>query len=253
MSTLTFRSLLVVGSLGLGLNVPIAEAHQCVDVRILHSPRQVAAGSQASMVAGVFNCGSCPTTAELDAWLYDPDSHTRVHLGGERVRLREGEFRRAKLLLNIPDNVAPGRYQLVLSGVTPGGFMDLARARISVVSRDFGDVRRLLMQLASDSGDAAAVEELLEMVDAYADELRPREVMPASGDITGKIVHKDKKKRKIRVKNAVGREKTVKVKPTTQIFDENGDPITFDDLHEGDRVEVEYDNNNVATRIDKLR
>ena len=131
--------------------------------------------------------------------------------------------------------------------------MDLARARISVVSRDFGDVRRLLMQLASDSGDAAAVEELLEMVDAYADELRPREVMPASGDITGKIVHKDKKKRKIRVKNAVGREKTVKVKPTTQIFDENGDPITFDDLHEGDRVEVEYDNNNVATRIDKLR
>ena len=51
----------------------------------------------------------------------------------------------------------------------------------------------------------------------------------------------------------MGREKTVKIKPTTQIFDENGDPITFDDLHEGDRVEVEYDDNNVATRIEQLR
>ena len=253
MSTLTLRSLLVVGSLGLGLNVPTAEAHQCVDVRILHSPRQVTAGSQASMVAGVFNCGGCPTTAELDAWLYDPDSHTRVHLGGERVRLREGEFRRARLLLDIPDNVVPGRYQLVLSGVTPGGFMDLARARINVVSRDFRDVRSLLMQLASDPGDADSMEELLEMVDAHVDEPGPREVMPASDDITGKIVHKDKKKQEIRVENAVGREKTVKIKPTTQIFDANGAPITFNDLHEGDRVEVAYDNNNVATRIDKLR
>ena len=253
MSTLTLRSLLVVGSLGLGLNAPVAEAHQCVNLRILHSPRQVTAGDQASMVAGVFNCGSCPTTAELDAWLYNPSSHTRVHLGGERVRLREGEFRRARLLLDIPDNIAPGQYQLVLSGVTPGGFMDLARARINIVARDFRGVRSLLMQLASDPEDADVVEELLEMLDAHRDDLSPREVMPADGDITGKIVHKDKRKREIRVKNEVGREKTVKVKPTTQIFDENGDPITFDDLHEGDRVEVEYDDNNVATRIEQLR
>ena len=252
MSTLTLRSLLVVGSLSLGLNAPMAEAHQCVDVRILHAPRQVTAGSQASMVAGGFNCGSCPTTAELDAWLYDPSSHTRVHLGGERVRLREGEFRRARLLLDIPDNIAPGRYQLVLSGVTPGGFMDLARARINVVGRNVRDVRSLMMQLASESGDADVVEELLELVAAYRGELSPREVMPPDGDITGKIVHKDKRKREIRVKNEVGREKTVEIKPTTQIFDENGAPITFDELHEGDRVEVEYDDNNVATRIDKL-
>jgi len=75
--------------------------------------------------------------------------------------------------------------------------------------------------------------------------------LPSGGDITGKIVHKDKKK-KIRVKNAVGREKTVKVKRTTKIFDADGKRITFDDLREGDRVEVEYDDNNVATRIDKL-
>ena len=131
--------------------------------------------------------------------------------------------------------------------------MDLARARINVVSRDFRDVRSLLMQLASDPGDADSMEELLEMVDAHVDEPGPRAVMPASDDITGKIVHKDKKKQEIRVENAVGREKTVKIKPTTQIFDANGAPITFNDLHEGDRVEVAYDNNNVATRIDKLR
>ena len=252
MSTLTFRSLLVVGSLGLGLNVPIAEAHQCVDVQILSSPQRVHVGSRSSMVAGVANCGSCPTSAELDAWLYNPDSNARVHLGGERVRLREGEFRSVRLLLDIPDNVAPGRYQLVLSGVTPSGFMELARAHITVVSRDFHDVRRLLMQLASDPGDMAALEELLDAADAYAGELGERAAMPTGGDITGKIVHKDKKKKKIRVKNEVGREKTVKVKRTTRIFDANGNRIIFDDLHEGDRVEVEYDDNNVATRIDKL-
>jgi len=252
MSTLTFRSLLVVSSLGLGLNVPIAEAHQCVDVQILSSPQRVHAGSRSSMVAGVSNCGSCPTSAELDAWLYDPASNTRVHLGGERVRLREGEVRRVKLLLNIPDNVAPGRYQLVLSGVTPGGFMDVARAHITVVPWDMRDVRRLLMQLASDPGDMAALDELLEATDAYAGELGERVALPSGGDITGKIVHKDKKKKKIRVKNAVGREKTVKVKRTTKIFDADGKRITFDDLREGDRVEVEYDDNNVATRIDKL-
>ncbi|GIS61781.1 MAG: hypothetical protein CM1200mP2_40060 [Planctomycetaceae bacterium] len=58
--------------------------------------------------------------------------------------------------------------------------------------------------------DADVVEELLELVDAYRGELSPREVMPPDGDITGKIVHKDKRKREIRVKNEVGREKTVR-------------------------------------------
>ncbi len=68
--------------------------------------------------------------------------------------------------------------------------MDLVRARINVVARDVRDVRSLLMQLASDSGDADVVEELLELADAYREELSPREVMPPDGDITGKIVHK---------------------------------------------------------------
>jgi len=254
MSTLTVRAMLVVGSFGLGMNVPIAEAHQCIKVMILQSPQRVHAGSQASMVAGVVNCGNCPTPVELDAWLYDPVSNVRVHLGNEFLRLGMNDVRRVKLLLDIPATVAPGRYQLVLSGETSGGYTDAARARIKVVPRPHRDVRRLLMRLAGNPADTAAMEELAEAaVDYASNELGLREPMAAGGDITGKIVHKDKKDKEIRVKNAVGREQTVKVKiPGTVIVDANGNVILFDDLHEGDRVEVDYDSHNVATRIEKL-
>ena len=253
MSTLTVRALLVVGGLALGLNVPIAEAHQCVKVLILQSPQRVHAGSRASMVAGVVNCGSCSTPVELNAWLYDPDSGVRVHLGSEYLRLGLNDARRVKLLLSIPATVAPGRYQLVLSGETSGGYMDLARARIAVVLRPHRDVRRLLMRLAGNPADFAAMEELAEAaVDLAGSELDLREPTAAGGDITGKIVDKDKKEKEIRVKNAVGREQTVKVKASTVIVDADGNPIGFNDLHEGDRVEVEYDANNVATSIEQL-
>ena len=259
MSTLSLRALLVVGSLALGLNVPAAEAHQCVKVLILDSPERVQAGSQASMVAGVINCGSCPTPVLLDAWLYDPDSGKRVHLGTESLRQLEGR-RRVKLLLDIPRNVAPGRYHLVLSGVTPSGYMDLARARIAVGPGTQRDIRRLLMRLAGDPTDLAAMEELAEaagdmageMAGDLASELEPADPIAAYTDITGKIVHKDKKKKKIRVKNETGREKTVKVKPSTVIVDVHGNVLTFDDLREGDRVEVEYNSQDVATNITKL-
>ncbi|GIS61782.1 MAG: hypothetical protein CM1200mP2_40070 [Planctomycetaceae bacterium] len=115
MSTLTLGSLLVFGSLSLGLNAPMAEAHQCVDVRILHAPRQVTAGSQASMVAGVSIAAVVPRQQNWTRGCTIRPVHPSPP-GGERVRLREGEFRRARLLLDIPDNIAPGRYQLVLSG-----------------------------------------------------------------------------------------------------------------------------------------
>ena len=252
MSTLTLRALLVVGSLGLGLNVPIAEAHQCVEVQILHSPSRVHAGSQASMVAGVTNCGSCPTPVELDAWLYDPGSNFRVHLGNEYLRLGMDEARRVKLLLDIPGNVAPGRYQLVLSGVTSSGYMDLARARINVVPRDCRDVRRLLMKLADDPGDMAALEELADAAASSDNELGERSAIAAAGTITGRIVNTDRQRREIRVVDPLGRTKTVKVKPGTVIVDRHNQPIAFANLHNGDRVEVDYDHNNVATRIQKL-
>ena len=251
MSTLSLRALLVVGSLALGLNVPAAEAHQCVKVLILDSPERVQAGSEASLVAGVINCGSCPTPVLLDAWLYDPDTGKRVHLGTEFLRQLEGR-RRVKLLLDIPRNVAPGRYHLVLSGVTPSGYMDLARARIAVGPGTQRDIRRLLMRLAGDPTDLAAMEELAEAAGDMADELDPADAIAAYTDITGKIVHKDKKKKKIRVKNETGREKTVKVKPSTVIVDVHGNVLTFDDLREGDRVEVEYNSQDVATNIPKL-
>ena len=255
MSTLSLRTLLVAGSLAFGLNVAAAEAHQCVKVLILDSPERVQAGSEASMVAGVINCGSCPTPVLLDAWLYDPDSGKRVHLGTEFLRQLEGR-RRVKLLLNIPRNVAPGRYHLVLSGVTPSGYMDLDRARIAVGPGTQRDIRQLLMRLAGDPTDLAAMEELAEaagdMANDLAGELEPADAIAAYTDITGKIVHKDKKKKTIRVKNETGREKTVKVKPSTVIEDVHGNVLTFDDLREGDRVEVEYNSQNVATNITKL-
>ncbi|MFP6701200.1 MAG: hypothetical protein VB861_05605, partial [Planctomycetaceae bacterium] len=190
MSTLPLRALLVVGSLALGLNVPAAEAHQCVKVLILDSPERVQAGSEASMVAGVINCGSCPTPVLLDAWLYDPDSGKRVHLGTESLRQLEG-CRRVKLLLHIPRNVAPGRYHLVLSGVTPSGYMDLDRARIAVGPGTQRNIRRLLMRLAGDPTDLAAMEELAEaageMAGDLASELEPADPIAAYTDITGKI------------------------------------------------------------------
>ena len=131
--------------------------------------------------------------------------------------------------------------------------MDIARARIRVVPRERRDVRRLLMQLAGNPTDLAAMEELAEAAIAYsAGELGIREAIPTGGDITGKIVDKDKKEKEIRVKNAVGREKTVEVTSTTVIQDLNGNALTFDDLREGDRVEVDYDDNDVATQIVKL-
>lgn len=252
MSTLTLRALLVVGSLGLGLNLPIAEAHQCVEVQVLHSPSRVSAGSRAAMVAGVVNCGSCPTPVELDAWLYDPDSHSRVHLGNEFLRLGMDEARRVKLLLEIPGNVAPGRYQLVLSAVTSGGYMDLARARISVVPRDSRDVHRLLRKLGDDPGDMAMLEELVDAADRYGNELDVRSAVAAAGSITGRIVHKDRQRREIRVVDPLGRTKTVKVRHGTVIVDRHNQPIAFANLHNGDRVEVDYDHNSVATRIQKL-
>ncbi len=255
MSTLSLRTLLVAGSLAFGLNVAAAEAHQCVKVLILDSPERVQAGSEASMVAGVINCGSCPTPVLLDAWLYDHDSGKRVHLGTESLRQLEGR-RRVKLLLHIPRNVAPGRYHLVLSGVTPSGYMDLDRARIAVGPGTQRDIRQLLMRLAGDPTDLAAMEELAEaagdMANDLAGELEPADPIAAYTDITGKIVHKDKKKKTIRVKNETGREKTVKVKPSTVIEDVHGNPLTFNDLREGDRVEVEYNSQNVATNITKL-
>jgi hypothetical protein len=252
MSTLTVRALLVVGALGLGLNTPIAQAHQCVEVLILESPERVHAGSRASMVAGVVNCGSCPTPVALDAWLYDPDSDVRIHLGSEYLRLGMDEARRVKLLLHIPMTVTPGRYMLVLSGTTSSGYMDLARARIAVLPRPQRDVRRLLMRLAGNPTDLAAMEELAGAAGDLAGELGLADAVALTDDITGEIVHKDKKKKEIRVKNRIGREQKVKVTRRTVILDANGDPITFDDLHEGDRVDVEYNSRNEATRIEVL-
>ena len=252
MSTLTVRALLVVGALGLGLNTPIAQAHQCVQVLILESPGRVHAGSRASMVAGVVNCGSCPTPVALDAWLYDPDSDVRIHLGSEYLRLGMDESRRVKLLLHIPMTVTPGRYMLVLSGTTSSGYMDLARARIAVLPRPQRDVRRLLMRLAGNPTDLAAMEELAGAAGDLAGELGLADAVALTDDITGEIVHKDKKKKEIRVKNRIGREQKVKVTRGTVILDANGDPITFDDLHEGDRVDVEYNSRNEATRIEVL-
>jgi hypothetical protein len=250
MSTLTVRALLVVGALGLGLNTPIAEAHQCVQVLILDSPQRVHAGSRASMVAGVVNCGSCPTPVALDAWLYDPLRDVRVHLGSEYLRLGMDEARRVKLLLHIPSTVPPGRYMLVLSGTTSSGYMDLARARICVLPGPRRDVRRLLMRLAGDPTDLAAMEELAAAAGDLAGELGLADAIALADDITGEIVHKDKKKKKIRVKNRVGRVQTVKVTHNTVIVDANGNNITFDDLHEGDRVDVDYNSSNEATRIE---
>jgi len=252
MSTLTVRALLVVGALGLGLNTPIAEAHQCVQVLILDSPQRVHAGSRASMVAGVVNCGSCPTPVALDAWLYDALRDVRVHLGSEYLRLGMDEARRVKLLLHIPSTVPPGRYMLVLSGTTSSGYMDLARARICVLPGPRRDVRRLLMRLAGDPTDLAAMEELAAAAGDLAGELGLADAIALADDITGEIVHKDKKKKKIRVKNRVGRVQTVKVTHNTVIVDANGNNITFDDLHEGDRVDVDYNSSNEATRIEVL-
>jgi len=252
MSTLTVRALLVVGALGLGLNTPIAQAHQCVEVLILESPERVHAGSRASMVAGVVNCGSCPTPVALDAWLYDALRDVRVHLGSEYLRLGMDEARRVKLLLHIPSTVPPGRYMLVLSGTTSSGYMDLARARIGVLPGPRRDVRRLLMRLAGDPTDLAAMEELAAAAGDLAGELGLADAIALADDITGEIVHKDKKKKKIRVRNRVGRVQTVKVTHNTVIVDANGNNITFDDLHEGDRVDVDYNSSNEATRIEVL-
>jgi hypothetical protein len=50
----------------------------------------------------------------------------------------------------------------------------------------------------------------------------------------------------------VGREQTVKVTTNTVIEDLDGNPLTFDDIREGDRVEVDYNGRNQATNIVKL-
>ena len=69
--------------------------------------------------------------------------------------------------------------------------MDIARARIRVVPRERRDVRRLLMQLAGNPTDLAAMEELAEAAIAYsAGELGIREAIPTGGDITGEIVRR---------------------------------------------------------------
>ena len=162
------------------------------------------------------------------------------------------EARRVKLLLHIPMTVTPGRYMLVLSGTTSSGYMDLARARIAVLPRPQRDVRRLLMRLAGNPTDLAAMEELAGAAGDLAGELGLADAVALTDDITGEIVHKDKKKKEIRVKNRIGREQKVKVTRRTVILDANGDPITFDDLHEGDRVDVEYNSRNEATRIEVL-
>jgi hypothetical protein len=69
--------------------------------------------------------------------------------------------------------------------------------------------------------------------------------------ITGKIEDKDDKEKKIRVVADDGRTETLKV--TGNTVDENGDPIIFCDLNEGDRVKVEYNpRTDKATKIEKL-
>jgi hypothetical protein len=113
-------------------------------------------------------------------------------------------------------------------------------------------VRRLLMRLAGDPTDLAAMEELAAAAGDLAGELGLADAIALADDITGEIVHKDKKKKKIRVKNRVGRVQTVKVTHNTVIVDANGNNITFDDLHEGDRVDVDYNSSNEATRIEVL-
>ncbi|MBQ15937.1 MAG: hypothetical protein CMJ65_02305 [Planctomycetaceae bacterium] len=254
MSAITLRALLIVSGLFLGTALAEAHAHQCIDVDILSSPARVRAGSNARMVAGVVNCGSCETPVHLDAWLVDPDNMSRIHLGGERLRLREGEGRRVRLRLAIPNGVPSGRYMLVLTGETSGGYMDLARAPIAVVPGPTLDIPRLLARLDANPDDDEAMDALFvvaeSMLEPASGELEAAEPVPAQGSITGEIVHK--RGNKIRVVNRLGRTKTVKVDRATVIRDENGNPLRFNQLHEGDRVEVDYDSSGTATLITKL-
>ncbi|MFP6766921.1 MAG: hypothetical protein VB859_02045 [Planctomycetaceae bacterium] len=254
MSAITLRALLIVSGLFLGTGLAEAHAHQCIDVAIVSSPARVRAGSTARMVAGVVNCGSCPTSAHLDAWLIDPADMSRIHLGSEQLRLREGESRRVRLRLSIPSGVPSGRYMLVLTGETPGGYMDFARAPIAVVPGPTLDIPRLLRRLDANSDDVEALEALFVAAESMrapaSGELEAAEPVPAQGSITGEIVHK--RGNKIRVVNRLGRTKTLKVDRNTVIRDAQGNLIRFDQLHEGDRVEVKYDSSNTATEITKL-
>ena len=69
--------------------------------------------------------------------------------------------------------------------------------------------------------------------------------------ITGTIVKIDEKGKTIRVEAIDGRTETLKVTDETE--DENGDPVDFDGLHEGDQVKVEYNpRTEEATEIEKL-
>lgn len=254
MSAITLRALLVVTGLFLGTGLADVHAHQCVDVAILSSPARVQSGGNARMVAGVINCGSCETAVHLDAWLVDPSNMSRVHLGDERLLLREGGARRVRLILSIPSGTRPGRYMLVLTGETPGGYMDWDRAPIVVSPRPTRDIPRLFRRLEMNPDDDEALDALAAAADSVAagpsGDLEVADAFATHSEITGEIV--DKRKNTIRVVNRLGRSKKVKVDRNTVITDSNGNNIGFNQLNEGDRVRVEYNSSGTATTITKL-
>jgi len=69
--------------------------------------------------------------------------------------------------------------------------------------------------------------------------------------ITGRIEKKDDEEKEIRVVAASGQTETLRI--TGNTTDENGDPLDFDNLNEGDQVKVEYNpRTEEALEVDKL-
>ena len=77
-----------------------AQAHQCVEAQILHSPQRVHQGQRFRVRAAIENCGNEPTRYRIRLYLVGGDR--RIPVGRARVGLHPGQTVRRTIRARVP-------------------------------------------------------------------------------------------------------------------------------------------------------
>jgi len=118
----------------------------CIRAYILRSPSVVTTGTDFGAMAGVFNCGQNGVLVGIDFFLVDQNLR-RINVGHGKIGVRPNSRGTTLVRCSLPRNVAPGRYQLVMSARTRNGPTQLDRVRISVAEITPDDIDPTLRRI----------------------------------------------------------------------------------------------------------
>lgn len=116
--------------------------HECVEAKILRSPRSVQQGKRFRVRVGIKNCSHSPTDllTRYPVHLYLVSEGRRIPVGRTHVGVAPGERVRRNIRAHVPRNVRPGDYRLQVVVKAPNGFIDTDSAPIRVVRDELAEL-----------------------------------------------------------------------------------------------------------------